>query len=359
MNSSDSSDAVTVLIVSRHEAFTAAASQQLAASGHTARILAPGEAPLALQSEAPAPGVALVDCDAETTDGSPMRHALRAALPDCAIILVCTPDQASQGAGLVRSGEAWDYLLTDTLDDPNRFPLLLERAGTRRTATDPDDTAAQYQEVLQALAEMRELLRDGVDNPIAKLLGGLKFGTSSSHLGGDLLAAAAAGMEDCLPEFIAGRLRRLENQVLLWGREGLCAATGLATSRILVVEDDSVSAELAEHILQRHGFEVTVAKTAVAAKEALGECPPDLVLMDIHLGDANGLELIKRLRVGSICPNVPVIVTTSDRMRDTLLDAVDLDVQGYVLKPYQPALLVEKVTTVLAASKKGMASVAG
>ena len=212
--------------------------------------------------------------------------------------------------------------------------------------------------MLQALADMRELLRDGSNNPIAKLLSGLKLDSSSNRLNSELLKDGAAGYEDWLPEFIAGRLRRLENQILLWGGERLSVAAALTSNRILVVEDEEISGELAKHILERHGFDVAVAKTAVAAKEALRKSPPDLVLMDIHLGDANGLQLIKRLRSGNICPNVPVIVTTSDRMRETLLDAVGVKVQGYLLKPYQPGLLVQKVTAVLAASQKERSEIA-
>ena len=52
--------------------------------------------------------------------------------------------------------------------------------------------------------------------------------------------------------------------------------------------DEEISAELAKHILERHGFDVAVAKTAAAAKEALRKSPPDLVLMDLSLPDLDG-----------------------------------------------------------------------
>lgn len=346
MSKDHSDPAPVVLIVSEHEEFAAAASQQLAANDYTVLAQLPKEVPQTLRSEGCSPLIALVDCEAKTADGSPVRHAIQTALPNCQIVLICTLDQASAGAGLARSGVAWDYVLTDSVQDPNRLLLLVERA-VRNHPPSESDPVAQYRQVLQALADMRNMLRGGSENPIAKLLNGLKFDAGSNPLDHDLLEAAAAGYEDCLPEFIAGRLRRLENQILLWGGEKPRLATGVSGSRILVVEDDAISGELAKYILERNGFQVVVAKTAVAAKEALSRTPPDLVLMDIHLGDANGLQLIKRLRAGSTCPDVPVVVTTSDRMRDTLLDAVDVNVQGYLLKPYQPSLLVEKVRAAL------------
>jgi CheY-like chemotaxis protein len=351
MSKRETDAAADVLIVSEHEEFATGASRQLAADDCAVQTQSPEEASRTPRSQGCSPAVALVDCDARASDGSLLRHTLCTTLPGCQIILICTPDQAATGAHLARSGHVWDYVLTDSVHDPNRLSLLVERARAE-LSPGQTDAAAQYQQVLQALADMRELLKDGIKNPIAKLLNGLKFDASSNRLGGELLDEAAAGYEDCLPEFIAGRLRRLENQILLWGHEKIRVPTSFTSSRILVVEDDTISGELAKHILERHGFDVVVAKTAVAAKEALSRHPPDLVLMDIHLGDANGLELIKRLRAGTTCPNVPVIVTTSDRMRDTLFDAVDVNVQAYLLKPYQPSLLVQKVKTVLATSKE-------
>ncbi len=342
--------APVVLIVSEHEKFAATASQQLRAHDYDVRTLSPEEALEALRFEGGSPLVALVDCDAGTAAGSPLRHTIHAVSPDCQIILVCTLDQASTGARLTRSGDVRDYLLTDSVRDPDRVLLLVERAGAKRL-TGRSETGAQYRKVLQALAEMRDVLRDGSKNLTAKPLDGLEFETSANRPNHDLRQEAAGGYEDSLVEFISAGLRRLESQILLLADEKPRVAAGSPSSRVLVVEDDTISGEMVKHILERNGFDVVVARTGMAAKEALSKLPPDLVLMDIHLDDANGLELIKRLRAGSTCPNVPVIVTTSDRMRDTVLDAAGVNVQGYLLKPYRPDLLVQKVKAVLATSK--------
>ena len=50
-------------------------------------------------------------------------------------------------------------------------------------------------------------------------------------------------------------------------------------------------------------------------------------------------------------PDVPVIIVTSDIMRDTLSDAVDVGIQGYFLKPFDSQLLVEKIRAVLQESR--------
>lgn len=123
--------------------------------------------------------------------------------------------------------------------------------------------------------------------------------------------------------------------------------------RILVVDDDAISCEVAKWILERYGFEVIVADSAATARRALQEQPPSLVLMDVHIGRVTGIDLVAALRNGEICidSSVPVIMVTSDRTRGTLFKAIDLNIQGYILKPYLPDLLVDKVESALAASK--------
>jgi len=350
--------APVVLIVSEHEKFAATASQQLRAHDYDVRTLSPEEALEALRFRGCSPLVALVDCDAGTAAGSPLRRTIHAVSPDCQIILVCTLDEASTAARLTRAGNVWDYLLTDSVRDPDRVLLLVERAGAK-LRTGRKETGAQYQKVLQALAEMRDVLKEGSKNLITKPVDGLKSEAGWNRPNHDSWEEAAAGCQDSLVEFLSGGLRRLESQILLLAGEKPRVAAGSLSSRVLVVEDDTISGEMVKHILERNGFDVVVARTGMAAKEALSKLPPDLVLMDIHLDDANGLELIKRLRAGSTCPNVPVIVTTSDRMRDTVLDAAGVNVQGYLLKPYRPGLLVQKVKAVLATSKAEPSDVVG
>ena len=100
-------------------------------------------------------------------------------------------------------------------------------------------------------------------------------------------------------------------------------------------------------VLEKHGFEAIVANGIPAAKDALAKRRPAMVLMDVHLGSDNGIAFVKSLRTASPWPDIPVIVVSSDRLKHTVLKAVDVNVQGYLLKPYQPDALVAKVREVL------------
>lgn len=335
-----------VLIVTKYGEFAATASRQLTVHDYTVRTLLPEEGSQAIAPGDRHPLVALVDLDAVTAQGSPLYQSIHTALPNCQIVLISTLDHASTAARLVQSAAVWDYLLIDSVRDANRLPLLAKRAHAV-APTSEEDKELQFQEILRTLTELRDILKGGTNNPVTEVLDRFKVDDDSRLASEPVLQDLARGYENCLVELICGRLRRLENQMLLLANGKMQETTEVASDRILVVEDDPVCGELAKSILEKNGFEVTLADTALDAREALDKCPPALVLMDVHLGDASGIELVKFMRAGSTCSDVPVIVVTSDRMRGTLLEATGVNVQGYLLKPYEPDLLVEKVTDLL------------
>lgn len=275
-----------VLIVNDCTKFADMVVCQLSAHNYSVQTLTRQEALQPLHLEQCVPDVAFVDCDANSADGLQVHRLIRNTCPNCVIILMCNElASASTASQHAQSGEVFDYILLDSLQDPNRVPLLAERAW-----------ASHRQPVSQE--ESRGMLVDG----LAQLLN-----KNVDHF---------------------------------------------SRSRILVVEDDPICIELARYILEYANFVVDVAQTPEEATALMQKHQPDLVLMDIHLEYANGIQLIAALRKGSVCPDVPVIIVTSDIMRDTLSNAMDVDIQGYFLKPYDSQLLVEKVRAVLLESKK-------
>ena len=121
----------------------------------------------------------------------------------------------------------------------------------------------------------------------------------------------------------------------------------LAGRRVLVIDDDEICGDLARFILEHQGCLVDVAETPHSASIRMMEHKPDVVLMDVHLGSANGIKLIESIRRGNRCPDVPVIVVTADHDRYTFSEAIGILIQGYVLKPYDAHFLIDKVAEVL------------
>lgn len=124
--------------------------------------------------------------------------------------------------------------------------------------------------------------------------------------------------------------------------------------RILVVDDNPLSCELAEWILIRNGFDAVSANTAEKAWRTLRADHFDAILMDVHLGHVNGIRLVAAIRSGCVCKNkhVPVIMVSADGTPSTVVSAAERSIQGYVVKPFSPAVLIDKINAVLKTAAK-------
>ncbi|HMH76259.1 MAG TPA: response regulator, partial [Candidatus Udaeobacter sp.] len=78
--------------------------------------------------------------------------------------------------------------------------------------------------------------------------------------------------------------------------------------KILVVDDEPEVRQLMEHFLTERGYEVRIAENGRLALAALDTFMADVVLLDMHMPELDGLETLKRLAVRS--PSLPVIMVT-------------------------------------------------
>lgn len=110
-----------------------------------------------------------------------------------------------------------------------------------------------------------------------------------------------------------------------------------AAIRVLIVEDDFAVARLHRRYLEQlDGFEVVGAElTAGAAAERLGVGDVDLVLLDMFLPDASGVQLLRRIRAASAVP-LDVIMVTASPEPGLVRQALQLGAVDYLLKPFQP-----------------------
>ena len=114
--------------------------------------------------------------------------------------------------------------------------------------------------------------------------------------------------------------------------------------RTLVVEDDALLAEVHVSYVERvPGFVVAgVAHRATEALEIVAERPVDLLLLDFHLPDAGGLELLRVLRSRTSRP-VDVIAVTAARDQESIRRAVSQGVAQYLVKPFTFATFADKL----------------
>ena len=113
--------------------------------------------------------------------------------------------------------------------------------------------------------------------------------------------------------------------------------------RVLIIDDDFMVAKVHAGFIQRTpGFAVVGA--AHSGAEALAktrELHPDLVLLDIHLPDANGLDLMLQLR--EVAPELDVLVISAAREVETVRRALRGGIVHYLIKPFSQADLQERL----------------
>jgi response regulator of citrate/malate metabolism len=114
--------------------------------------------------------------------------------------------------------------------------------------------------------------------------------------------------------------------------------------RTLVVEDDALVAEVhASYVERVPGFAVAgVAHRATEALELLASRPVDLVLLDFHLPDIKGLDMLRALHARSAAP-IDVIAVTAARDPETIRQAIAHGVSQYLVKPFAFATFADKL----------------
>ncbi|MHB8627215.1 MAG: winged helix-turn-helix domain-containing protein [Aggregatilineales bacterium] len=114
--------------------------------------------------------------------------------------------------------------------------------------------------------------------------------------------------------------------------------------RVLVVEDDLRTAELFRIVLASGEYQVVIARNGRQALEMAYDKPPEIILLDLHLPDMDGFALYAQLRE---VLSVPIIVLTGNLQRETKIQALDLGIDDYLVKPIDSAELLARIRTIL------------
>lgn len=113
----------------------------------------------------------------------------------------------------------------------------------------------------------------------------------------------------------------------------------------MVAEDDAKQAELIRRYLEYEGHAVTVVEDGRAALDGLRRREPDLLLLDVMMPRADGLDVVRILRAER--REVPVLILTARSTEDDLLLGLDLGADDYMTKPFSPRELMARVRTLL------------
>ncbi len=116
-----------------------------------------------------------------------------------------------------------------------------------------------------------------------------------------------------------------------------------APYRVLIVEDDRSQALFAEGILRNAGMDTMVVLDALDVLQSLQQFLPDLILMDLHMPDANGIELTVLIRDQDAFLHTPIVFLSGESDEDRQFDALEAGGDDFLSKPVRPKHLIASV----------------
>jgi len=116
--------------------------------------------------------------------------------------------------------------------------------------------------------------------------------------------------------------------------------------KILICEDNLMAVKTLSVVLNREGFETDSAVDGNEALNLIKKNDYDLMVVDIHLPYISGLELVKFLR-SDLKKDTPVLVLTAFSDKQMQSQARQLGISGYIVKPFNPSDLINKIKSLL------------
>ena len=121
-----------------------------------------------------------------------------------------------------------------------------------------------------------------------------------------------------------------------------------ASMKFLVVDDSPTMRRIVANSLQTLGYSNIV--EAEDGKEAVGKLESekfDFVITDWNMPNMTGLELTKYIRGEAKYGNLPILMVTTRGLKQDVIEALQAKVNNYVIKPFTPPVLKEKIDAIL------------
>ena len=115
--------------------------------------------------------------------------------------------------------------------------------------------------------------------------------------------------------------------------------------KVLLVDDDSDLLEMVDMVLTKEGYTVSTSKNGSGFFERVHSFKPDIILLDIFLGDADGRTLCQQLKQVTDYKSIPIVLYSAGHIsRQTIETSMAND---FVSKPFDIKLLAEKIKSML------------
>jgi two-component system phosphate regulon response regulator PhoB len=124
---------------------------------------------------------------------------------------------------------------------------------------------------------------------------------------------------------------------------------------IVIADDDLLIIDLVRTRLVMAQYRVIATHDAVTAVEMVRTNKPVAVIMDVQMPGGGGLSALSKIKSDPKTRPVPVMMLTGERGADTVLQAMDAGADDYMVKPFHPDLLLERVSRLVSRAEKAAA----
>ena len=108
---------------------------------------------------------------------------------------------------------------------------------------------------------------------------------------------------------------------------------GLILSKILLVDDDRTTVKLLQTLLELDGFVISTSSTGGAVMGMVNDDTPDVILMDYHLSDMDGVDVLRDPRASDEFATLPIVMTSGLDVEEEVMEA---GANAFLVKPFEP-----------------------
>ncbi len=118
---------------------------------------------------------------------------------------------------------------------------------------------------------------------------------------------------------------------------------GSSIKKILVVDDEELTTELAKTFLEKHGFNVIIAFDGEEGLRKAQAEKPDLILLDVMLPTMDGFAVCKKLKESNDFKNTPILMFTAKGLSSDIEKGQAVGADEYIIKPFSGKALVATI----------------
>jgi CheY-like chemotaxis protein len=191
--------------------------------------------------------------------------------------------------------------------------------------------------------------------PSQELRDAISRGATAHEIRTAMRAAGFPTMRDHALELVAAGVTSIEEVNRVLADDDSLRNMSHDRPRVLVVDDDAITRMLVKLLLERERFEVLEAANGRDGVEIARRERPDLLLVDLNMPEMDGYQAIADLRKDLSLAALPIVVLTSEEGPGIERRVLELGADDYMLKPFDPDVLLSRVNAVFRRLKVAVA----